>query len=175
MAVSPAVPVNPPVHQQTPSGKASGLDSELLKHQCDQLRLEQNLHNGIVAGIVASFVGAVLWALITVLTERQIGYMAVGVGFLVGYAIKHFGKGVTPQFGIVGALLALLGCLTGNLFSGIGFIAIELQMGYFETLSLMNFDIMITYMVDSFHVLDLLFYALAIYEGFRFSYTKLKA
>ena len=47
----------------------------------DSLRSEQNMMAGAVSGTVAAFAGAGFWALVTVVTEYQIGWMAVGVGF----------------------------------------------------------------------------------------------
>jgi hypothetical protein len=83
---------------------------------------EQNLPLGAAAGITASVVMGLLWAAITVITEYQIGYMAVAVGFGVGYAIRYAGRGFDQIFGITGAVLALLGCLIGNFFSLVGFV-----------------------------------------------------
>lgn len=77
----------------------------------EQLDYEQNLPMGVVAGLIGALVGAALWAWITVLTDAQIGWMAIAVGFLVGLAVRIFGKGLDKVFGIVGAVLSLLGCV----------------------------------------------------------------
>jgi len=77
----------------------------------------ENLAMGFMAGLVAAAVGAGLWALITVVTDFQIGWMAVGVGFVVGWAVRIGGKGTHSAFGVVGALLALGGCAMGNLLA----------------------------------------------------------
>lgn len=59
----------------------------------DAMRSEQNLVNGIVAGILSSIVGAGLWATITILTDYQIGWIAIGIGYVVGFSIRLAGKG----------------------------------------------------------------------------------
>jgi hypothetical protein len=46
-------------------------------------KADQNLSFGIVGGAVAAAVGATIWAIITAVTNYQIGWMAVGVGFLI--------------------------------------------------------------------------------------------
>lgn len=56
-------------------------------------------------------------------TKYQIGWMAIGVGFLVGFSVRRFGRGTAKTFGIIGAVSALPGCLLGNLLSACGFIA----------------------------------------------------
>src|ERR1043165_2131467 len=74
----------------------------------------------LAAGIAAAVIGGIAWAVITVTTEFQIGYMAIGVGFLVGFAVR-LGHGRDKIFGFTGAILALVGCLMGNFLSMIGF------------------------------------------------------
>src|SRR2546422_8431344 len=77
----------------------------------------ENLPMGFMAGLVAAAIGAGLWALVTIVTGFQIGWMAVGVGFLVGWAVRVAGKGAHMAFGILGAALALGGCALGNLLA----------------------------------------------------------
>src|SRR5882672_10328355 len=74
------------------------------------VEVTENLPMGFMAGLIAAAVGAGLWALVTILTGYQIGWMAVGVGFLVGWAVRAGGKGTHTVFGMMGAMLALGGC-----------------------------------------------------------------
>jgi hypothetical protein len=131
-----------------------------------------NLLLGIITGIIAALIGAVIWALITFWTGWQIGWMAVGVGFLVGISIRIFGKGTSPVFGVIGAILALLGCLAGNLLATCIFLADELEMGVFEIISKLDFKLIGEILKETFAWQDILFYAIAIYEGYKFSFRK---
>lgn len=139
----------------------------------ERLRLEQNLPLALIGGFAAALIGALLWATITVITHFQIGFMAVGVGFIVGYTVRFFGKGLDTLFGVMGAFLALLGCLLGNFFSMVGFAAMEEGYGYFEILQLIDYNLVPAIMMDSFSGMDLFFYGIAIYEGYRFSFRQL--
>ena len=94
-----------------------GTVSGMAERKLQEARDNQNLSMGAVGGVAAAAVGAIIWAIITVVTGYQIGWMAVGVGFLVGYAVKLLGKGVDPVFGYAGAAIALAGCLAGNLLT----------------------------------------------------------
>ena len=47
----------------------------------------------------------------------------VGVGFLVGWAIRVAGKGTHTVFGVVGAMFAVGGCAMGNLLAVIVIVA----------------------------------------------------
>ena len=136
-----------------------------------RIKAQQNLPLAIIAGLVAALVGALIWAVVTVTTEFQIGFMAVGVGFAVGYAVR-LGKGIDKIFGYLGAGLALLGCLLGNFFALVGFASKQGNHGIFETLSLIDFSKVPEIMVSAGSAMDLLFYGIAVYEGYRFSFRR---
>lgn len=143
-------------------------DLELQMLQ-ERLRSEQNLGAGLAAGAVAALVGAGLWAVVTVMTGYQIGWMAVGIGFLVGLAIRHFGKGIDTSFAVAGAVLALAGCLVGNALSIYGFVSTEMEVPLSEVFSQVELDVLIQIMIDTFSPIDLLFYGIAVYEGWKLS------
>jgi hypothetical protein len=126
-----------------------------------------NLAKGIAAGLGAAVLGAVLWAAITAVTGYQIGFVAVGIGFLVGYAVKVFGKGDEVIFGIMGALLAFFGCLLGNHLAGAYLAAKQVQVPFFSVVT--NPGLGMEIMKATFSPMDLIFYGIAIYEGYRFS------
>jgi hypothetical protein len=130
-----------------------------------------NLGLAIIAGIAAAVVAAIIWAVVTVETEFQIGYMAIGVGFLVGFAVR-LGNGTGPVFGLTGAILALLGCLLGNFFSMIGFVAKGQHMNILSALSAIDLSRVPEIMAATFNPMDLVFYGIAVYEGYRFSQRK---
>ena len=96
-----------------PSNPGTGFS--IPRERYEQLRGEQNLLIALLAGIAAAVVGTIVWAAITVTTGYQIGYMAIAVGFIVGYAVR-LGNGIDKIFGVLGAALALGGCVLGNLF-----------------------------------------------------------
>jgi hypothetical protein len=137
--------------------------------QLQNLRASQNLMYGIAAGAGAALVGAVLWAVISAITKYQIGWMAIGVGVLVGYAVRLAGKGVDNSFGIAGAMLSFLGCVIGNFLTVVIVISNQESMSILEILSRVTPGIFMAVMKDSFQAMDLLFYGFAVYEGYKFS------
>ena len=164
--------------EETTSQQADESNDEPNNHvrymdYLEQLRLEQNLPLGILAGLVASVLGGFLWAVVTVATEYQIGYMAVAIGFMVGFAVRFSGKGIDKIFGVCGAALSLFGCLLGNLLSLVGFAANQEGLGYFETFNLINLSVLPEIMISGFSPMDILFYGIAIYEGYRFSFRQI--
>ena len=135
----------------------------------EQLDTDSNLVMGLVGGGIAMLVSAIIWGVITYITEYQIGYMAIGVGFLVGFAVRFFGKGHSIIFGISSAVLALLGCVLGNLLFFAGAIAREEGTAFLEVLFflLLSPAAVIELFALTFEIMDVLFYGLAAYVGFR--------
>ncbi len=138
-----------------------------------QLERQQNLPAGVVAGLAAAIVGAVIWAVITVVTKFQVGYMAIGVGFLVGFAVQTFGRGITNAFAVAGCLLALVGCLLGNLFSVCGFISIQKSVPLADILARLNPELAVRILTATFDPMDLLFYGIALYAGYNYSVRRI--
>jgi hypothetical protein len=131
---------------------------------------EQNFSRAVPAGIGAALLGAVAWAVVTVATEMQLGLMAIAVGYLVGRAIRAVGHGVEPKFGYLGAACAFLGCVVGNVLSDIAFYAKIRHIGLVEALGDLDLALL-TKLVSTFsQTMDLFFYAIAIYEGYKFSF-----
>jgi Ni/Fe-hydrogenase subunit HybB-like protein len=154
--------------QQQPQPE-NPVDPLILKAALQRLRSEQNLVLAVLAGGAAALLGAGVWAAITFATSFQIGWMAVGVGFLVGYAVRTFGKGVDKSFAVVGAVWSLAGCAVGNLLSVIGVISKHQNIPFFDILEKLDPEIVASLMQTTFNPMDLLFYGIAVYEGYRFS------
>ena len=125
-----------------------------------------------IAGVGAAIGGAALWAIVTVLTNYEIGIMAVAVGFMVGKAIAAVANSRNTAYGVLGAVCSLLGCVLGNLLSAIGFYAHARHIAYFDALGMVNPAVAIRLMTIMFSPMDLLFYAIGIYEGYRFSIVR---
>ena len=124
---------------------------------------------GVAGGIVGMALGAGLWAAITVIIGYQIGYMAIGLGLLVGLGVRFTSGGAGIFHGLIGGSLALVGCLLGNLLSVLIGVSQELGAPFFTLLSNLDWEIVVEFMKITFSPIDVLFYLLAIYAGFRFA------
>lgn len=156
-----------------PDETADGYGTDPAKlEQLLRFRKEQeSLPLALVGGAVAAFVAALLWGTITYATGYQIGFMAIGVGFLVGYAVNYLGKGMSQTYSIIGAVFAFLGCVLGNLFATMISAAMVEGVPVFGMLVALVTDpsIIVEIMAATFSPIDLLFYGIAIYEGFKLS------
>ncbi len=138
----------------------------MTAQQYDQMQAAQNLPLGIVGGLVGAAIGAAAWAAITMVTDYQIGWMAIAIGFLTGLGMRTLGKGREPIFGIFGAALALAGVVVGNLIV----IHLIVQRDYPGVQLLPNEYIEV--LTSSLEPVDFLFYGLALFAGFRASIAK---
>jgi hypothetical protein len=157
------IPTPPPPPEQPVMSEAE------MKFALNKLREQQNLVAGALVGAAAALVGAVIWAVITALTDHRIGWMAIGVGFLVAYAVRAAGKGIDKIFGIVSALLSLIGCVVGNLLTAIHVIAKTQGVSELDVIAALDFDFIVEIMVAMFNPMDILFYVLAMYVGYRYA------
>lgn len=133
---------------------------------------EQRLFLGGLAGLAAAIIGAIAWAIVTVSTNYQIGFMAIAIGALVGFAVRIGNGG--KAFGILGAFLALFGCVLGNYFSLIAFASAQQHVGFFKMLNDADPTKVAGLMWDDFLSTSILFYGIAVYEGYRFSVIRTK-
>jgi len=129
----------------------------------------------IAAGVGAAIVGAVLWAAITVISGWKLGVVAIAIGYIVGQAIRTAGKGNDQKFAILGAVCALFGCVLGDVLGDLAAVATMQGVGTERLLALLGtqgIDLIGRIVVKSFDAMDLVFYAIAVYEGFRFSVVR---
>jgi len=140
-----------------------------------KLKEEQNLVLAIIVGGAAALLGAILWAIQTVITDYQIGILAIGIGLLVGFAVRLAGKGFDRIYGILAGLLSLLGIIAGNVFTVWYYVAEELGISIFETAFELMLDplLILQILVETFTLIDLVFYALAIYYAYRTAFRKI--
>ena len=149
------------------------LTEEEAHRAMEFFREEQNLVMGFLYGLFAAVAGAAIWAGATIATGYQIGWLAVGIGFLVGIAVRAGGKGIDQVYGAVGAALSLFGCALGNLITVAWFVSQEYGVPLEEVLSGIDPEMAIEMMSSTFQLMDLLFYGLAVYFGYRYSFREL--
>jgi len=133
--------------------------------------MKRRLLLGTLGAVVGALAGAIAWAAITAATHFQIGYIAVGVGFLAGFGMRTLGGGRDRADGVIAGVIAFLGCVLGNLLTVVIDFAphdhahrsiLELTL-----VVLLNPQLAWFMLSQTFSAMDLLFYAIAIYAGYR--------
>ncbi len=75
----------------------------------------RHLPLAMLGAVLASVVGGIIWALIAIVTNYEIGFVAVGVGFLAGFAVVKLSggkKGVQLQ--VAAVIASLIGIIIGK-------------------------------------------------------------
>ena len=132
----------------------------------------ESLALGLLAGIVAAGVGAGVWMGVTLaMNGAHIGYMALGVGALVGLAIRLAGHGRSMIFGIMGAVLTLLGCLGGDILT-LAQQASTPEHDFYSTLTSMDLTQVVPNIFSKMDAIMYLIYGIGIFEGYKLSICK---
>lgn len=115
-------------------------------------------------------VGAAAWALPTGVTGYKIGFAAIGIGLLVGKAVEREGRG-DSRLPLPAAVIALLGCLLGDLLVDAHEVAAAVDVSYGSVLRTMLAHPCgaVDVYRAGFSALDLAFYAVAAVQGYRFA------
>ncbi|WP_329117039.1 hypothetical protein [Streptomyces sp. NBC_01353] len=123
-----------------------------------------NVGLGLVAALVAALVGAGLYGGLAGAVDREIGYAAVGVGILVGFAAGKVG-GANPALPVVSAALSLGAVYLGQLLAISIILSKELNVSasdmFFE-----QFDLLTEVWSGSKDFMTFLFFALAAFAAF---------
>jgi hypothetical protein len=107
------------------------------------------------------------------LNSFQIGFMSIGVGFLVGFGIRILGHGMDRIFGYMGAVLALAGCVLGNILAAVIAASVRDHIPFADILARLTPDVAWRILTEGFNLIDLLFYGIAIYFGYHYSFQKI--
>jgi hypothetical protein len=155
-------------------GQEVEIDPALIEMFMQQLRDEQRLFLGLVVGLVAGVTGATLWAGIAIATQYQFGIVAVGVGILIGLAVRFSGRGVDRIFGLVAALIAVLACATGNLVivcDSVGRATIP-PAPFWEVMKTLTPEGAAELMRSAVQIPDVFFFFVAVWEAYRFAFRR---
>ena len=95
---------------------------------------EQSLRNAIVAGFAIVAIFCLAWILISSMTGRVFAWMTVVLGYLLGIAIRHAGRGVDWRFPALAAAFAVVGSVLSNVVLAASTTAAEFGTGTLDIL-----------------------------------------
>lgn len=83
----------------------------------------QALLPAILGGLIAAVVGGIVWGLIVIVTDYEVGFVAWGIGFLAGFAVVRFAggrKGLPLQ--AIAIVASLVGIVLGKYIAYVYFL-----------------------------------------------------
>lgn len=136
---------------------------------------DDNFALAAAAGFVAALVGAVLWALVAYATGYSIGYPALLIGIIVGFAVRRVGRSESRKYRILGAGLAALGWALGTWLCHIADLAHNVGQPFVTVLGSVDLAASLILAIREADAMDVLFLAIAVYEGYKFAGTSRSA
>jgi hypothetical protein len=133
---------------------------------------QPNPLKGIVVAILLGIVGAILWAIVVKVTGYNIGIAAIAVGYLVSQGFVWAGKGDSATWGVVAAVIATLSILLGKTLAVIIVVAEYYGITIFEMMQVLDYGQLMGFMVDTFELFDLVFYAIALQTAYKRSFIQ---
>ncbi|MEU4929437.1 hypothetical protein AB0G54_23420 [Streptomyces yokosukanensis] len=120
--------------------------------------------SNLALGVVAAVAAAALYGLVIGATKHEIGYAAVGVGFVVGLAAGKAG-GRNPALPVISAVVALGSVYIGQLVGEAMIGAKAVHMGFSEVF-FQHFDVVQQAWKQDADPLTFLFFAIAAFAAF---------
>jgi hypothetical protein len=133
---------------------------------------DQRPLGAIIGGAAAIPVASITWALVISIYKLDINIIAIAVGFIVGYSVRIFGRGVTPFYGVIGAVFTIAGCISGRLLSILVLTSIYSKIPLTGQIMALNKDTAFYLLQSTFEMIDLIFYLIAIFVGYYSSFRK---
>jgi hypothetical protein len=144
------------------------MDSEIT--QAPELaQVDENFARAVPAAILAAILGAIIWAAVGYFSGMSLGLIAILVGAMVGYAVRRVGKGTDRKFGYLGGAAAAFGWALGTWLCDIGLLAKEVGRPILDVFASIGLTNSVAFAFRAADVMDLLFLAFAVYEGYRFA------
>ena len=131
--------------------------------------LEGNLAMAVAAGLAAAVVGALVWGIFVYATNYELGIIAVVVGAVVGWAVRKAGGRPDKRFGLIGAVCAALGWALGTLLCDLALVAKDAGVSFGDAIARLGAAGSIAAALQSSSAIDLLFLAIAVWEGYKFA------
>ena len=154
--------------------------AEKMYHQVMEAAKEEQVEQGAiiagaVGGLAAALVGGIVWGLIIIFANYELGIIAWGIGLVAGYAVVIFSRGKrgTP-LQVIAVISSVLGIILGKYISFYHFLKLSVEEEHgveaakevliLSAQVLQLFIENITLMVGGF---DILWVVLAVYTAWR--------
>jgi len=133
---------------------------------------EPNPSLGLMLAVILGIIAAIFWAIVVQLTGYNLGIAAIAVGFLVSQGFVWAGKSEGAVWGVIAAIIAGLSIFLGKLLVMIMLVSEFYGISFFEMIPLIDYNQLMLFIVDTFELFDLVFYAIALQTAYKRSFNK---
>lgn len=133
---------------------------------------EPNPMMGLFYAIILGIVAAIFWAIIVQITGYNLGIAAIAVGFIVSQGFVWAGKSNLALWGVVAAVIAALSIFLGKVLVMIIMVAEFYEVSFFEMVPLIDYSQLMAFIVETFELFDIVFYAIALQTAYKRSFNK---
>jgi hypothetical protein len=145
--------------------------SDFSKHW-QYLKKRENLVAGTLVSIGAAIVCLAIWLIVMRLTGYKLGWMTLAAGFGIGFAMQYFGKGVSPQFGVIGGTITFLTWLLGNFFTAAIIFSRVKNVALVTLISHIDFSMITLFLKAVIGPIDFLLCASAVYAAYYIGFKR---
>jgi len=134
----------------------------------EKLLAEQNLVAATVFGALAMILAAGFYGVIGS-GGATYSFMSAGIGLAVGLTMQFLGRGIDYRFPLVASILALIGCLLGNMFTLVIYVARSNMVSPFKTLAETPLDVLVGWAVSGVQLISLFFWMMSMVTAIYFA------
>lgn len=140
-------------------------DEEKIKNYelAERLISEQNFAAAVIAGAVATVLAAAAYGIIVAEWAFSYGFVAAGVGIVIGLAMQFLGRGISMKFAVAATFYTITGCVLGNLFRVIMELARESATSPIDVLRNSSLLVLAESSISYLSFLDLVYWFVAVF------------
>ena len=129
----------------------------------DKLISEQNFAAAVIVGAVATLLAAAAYGIIVATWAFSYGFVAAGVGIVIGLSMQFLGRGISMNFAVVATVYAIVGCVLGNLFRVIIELAQANATSPIDVLRNDSLSVLAEWSVSDVSFVDLVYWFVAVF------------
>lgn len=135
-----------------------------------KLLTQQNFGTAVISGLIAMVLSAGLYGIVKALADNlYYSILAAGIGIAIGLTMQFLGRGIERNFAVAASVLALLGCMLGNMFAIVTKFALANAESPFGVLHNAEVSELYRWMFSELRFADLMFWAIGIGGAAYFS------